>query len=130
MFFLLLSNTSAYNRVTTVVLISITLNYFWLSMSIFYVKNCPNVSQFFCIEKYHFRRYFSIPSPPVKIQIMGGKFAWGVKAKHCWVLSTNFWKKIQCFAVLSQVNFPTNNLNSHWSWRWLDWIQAINWNLF
>ena len=20
------------------------------------------------------------------------KFAWGVKAKHCWVLSTNFWK--------------------------------------
>ena len=27
------------------------------------------------------------PSPSVKIQIMGGK---GVKAKHCWMLSTNF----------------------------------------
>jgi len=26
------------------------------------------------------------PSPSVKIQIMGGK---GVKAKNCWVLSTN-----------------------------------------
>ena len=29
----------------------------------------------------------SSPSPSVKIQIMGRK---GVKAKHCWVLSTNF----------------------------------------
>ena len=29
----------------------------------------------------------SSPSPSVKIQIMGGK---GVKAKHCWMLSTNF----------------------------------------
>ena len=27
------------------------------------------------------------PSPSVKIQIMGRK---GVKAKHCWILSTNF----------------------------------------
>ena len=29
----------------------------------------------------------SSPSPSVKIQIMGGK---GVKAKHRWMLSTNF----------------------------------------
>ena len=29
----------------------------------------------------------SIPSPSLKIQIMGGK---GVKAKHCWALSPNF----------------------------------------
>ena len=28
-----------------------------------------------------------ILSPSVKIQIMGGK---GVKAKHCWMFSTNF----------------------------------------
>ena len=32
----------------------------------------------------------SSPSSLVKIQIMGKKFNWGVKAKHCWVLSTNF----------------------------------------
>ena len=30
---------------------------------------------------------------------------------------------LQCFALLPQVNFPTNNLNLHW--RWWDWIQAI-----
>ena len=31
----------------------------------------------------------SIPSPPpsVKIQIVGGKFTWDNKAKHCWVMS-------------------------------------------
>ena len=27
------------------------------------------------------------PSPSVKIQIMSGKMACGVKAKHCWALS-------------------------------------------
>ena len=30
----------------------------------------------------------SIPSLSVKIQI--GKFTWGNKAKHCWLVSTNF----------------------------------------
>ena len=56
------------------------------------------------------------PSPSVKIQKIGGK---GVKAKHCWALSTNFKnKKIvditqQCFALLPQVNLPVNNLNFH-----------------
>ena len=34
----------------------------------------------------------------------------------------------QCFALLPQVNFPTNNLNFHW--RWWDWIQAIFLNFF
>ena len=34
----------------------------------------------------------------------------------------------QCFALLSQVNFPTNNLNIHWRWR--DWFQAIFLNIF
>ena len=26
----------------------------------------------------------------------------------------------QCFALLHQVNFPANNLNFHWMWRWWD----------
>ena len=36
----------------------------------------------------------------------------------------------QCFALLPQVNFPSNNLNFQWSWRWWDWIQAIFLNIF
>ena len=28
---------------------------------------------------------------------MAGKFAWGVKAKHCWALSTNLWKQNVCW---------------------------------
>ena len=36
----------------------------------------------------------------------------------------------QCFALLPQVNFPTNTLNFHWRWRWRDQIQAILLNLF
>ena len=45
------------------------------------------------------------PSPSVKIQIMGKKFAWGVKAKHCWVLSTNFWNK-KFVDITQQCFFP------------------------
>ena len=47
------------------------------------------------LEKILKGRMGSIPSlsPSVKIQIMGGKVFWGVKAKHCWGLSTNFWKQ-------------------------------------
>ena len=62
------------------------------------------------------------------------KFASGVKAKRCWVLSTNFENKKfvhitqQGFAVLPQVNFPANSLN--FQWRWCDQIQAIFLNLF
>ena len=70
-----------------------------------------------------------------KFKLWAGKFAWGVKTKHCWALSTNFWKQKrivdvtkQCFALLLQVNFPANYLNFHWSW-W-DWLQAIFLNLF
>ena len=36
----------------------------------------------------------------------------------------------QCFALLPQVNFPANNLNFHWRWRWWDRIHAIFLNLF
>ena len=46
-----------------------------------------------------------------KFKLCVGKLAWGVNAKHCWALSTNFW----------------NNLNFHWFW-W-DQIQAIFLNL-
>ena len=28
-----------------------------------------------------------------KFKLWAGKFAWCVKAKHCWGLSTNFWKQ-------------------------------------
>ena len=70
---------------------------------------------------------YLIPSPSPQIQwkfkLWAGKFAWSVKAKYYWALSTNFWKQKvcwhhqQCFASLPQVNFPTNDLNFHWSWR-------------
>ena len=65
-----------------------------------------------------------------------GKFAWGVNAKHCWALSTNFENKKcvditqQCFAFTPLVNFPANNLNFHWRWRRWNQIQTIFWNLF
>ena len=36
----------------------------------------------------------------------------------------------QNFAFLPHVNFPANNLNFHWRWRWWDQIQAIFLNLF
>ena len=44
--------------------------------------------------------------------IEGKKF---LKTKHLLTSSSN---------VLHQVNFPVNNLNFHWRWRWWDQIQA------
>ena len=41
--------------------------------------------------------------------VCAGTFAWGVKAKHCYALSTN--------CLLPQVKFPANNLNFHWKSR-------------
>ena len=32
-----------------------------------------------------------------KFKLWVGKFVWGVKAKHCWALSTNFWKQKVCW---------------------------------
>ena len=32
-----------------------------------------------------------------KFELWAGKPAWGVKAKHCWALSTNFWKQKVCW---------------------------------
>jgi hypothetical protein len=40
-----------------------------------------------------------------------GKFASGVKAKHCWALKKFVDITQQCFALLPQVQFPANNLN-------------------
>ena len=53
----------------------------------------------------------------------GEKFAWGEKAKH--YKNKKFVDNAQqCFAFTPQANFPTNDLNVHWRWRWLDQIQA------
>ena len=45
-------------------------------------------------------------------------------------MSTNFLNFAdnaqQCFAFTPQANFPTHNLNFHWSWRWWDQIQATS----
>ena len=69
-----------------------------------------------------------IPSPSVKIQIMGEKFAWGIKqniAGHC--QQTFCFQKFvdiaqRCFAFKPQTNFPAHYLNFYWRWR--DQIQA------
>ena len=77
-----------------------------------------NSEFYFLSKKKIFKKIVWIQShhltPSVKIQIMGGK---GVKAKHCWMLSTNFWiQKFvdniqQCFAYTP---FLPMNLNFHW----------------
>ena len=58
------------------------------------------------------------PSPSVKIQIMARKILLDVQDidGHCQQTFEN--KKVvditqQCFALLSQVSFPANNLNFH-----------------
>ena len=66
----------------------------------------------------------SIPSPSMKIQIMGGKVCLRCKGKillgvvNKLVKQTFENKKFvditqQCFALLAQVNFPAHNLNFH-----------------
>ena len=32
-----------------------------------------------------------------KLKLWAGKFTWGNKAKHCYVMSTNFWKQKVCW---------------------------------
>ena len=71
-----------------------------------------------------------------KFKSWAGKFSWGVKAKHCWVTSTNFlfskicWQHPAMFALLPQVIFPAYNLNFHWRWRWWDRIKTFFVNFF
>ena len=72
----------------------------------------------------------------MKFKSLTRKFTWGNKAKHWWVMSTNFFfqkfvdNDQQCFAFIPQANFTAHNLNFHWRWRWWDEIQTIFLNLF
>ena len=79
----------------------------------------------------------SIPSHHLSSQfkLWAGKFAWGVQniAGCCQqTLENKMFVDIthQCFVLLSQVNYPANNMNFHWRWRCWDQIQAIFLNLF
>ena len=68
---------------------------------------------------------------PWKFKLWAWKFTWGVKAKHCWALSTNFWKQKNCWHHPTMFCLITaNNFYFHWRWRWWDEIQAIFLNLF
>jgi hypothetical protein len=60
------------------------------------------------------------PSPPMKIQIMGGKVCLRCKGKTLLGIVNKLLEKKtfvditqQCFALLSHANFPANNLNFH-----------------
>ena len=51
------------------------------------------------------------PSPSVKIQTIGGKVCLrckGKTAKHCWALSTNFWKHPVCWQHRAMQCLPKN----------------------
>ena len=66
-----------------------------------------------------------------KFKLWAGKFAWGVKAKHCWALSTNFWKQKVCWHQPAMFCLITSSkFEFLWRWRWWDPIQAIFLNLF
>ena len=64
----------------------------------------------FKIEEILKGNLYLIPSPSVKIQIMGGKVYLRCKGK---TFENKKFVDItqQCFALLPQVNFPGNNLN-------------------
>ena len=67
---------------------------------------------------------------------MAGKVCLRCKGKILlWVVNKLENKKFvditqQCFALLTQLNFPINNLNFHWRCRWWDQIQSIFLSLF
>ena len=57
-----------------------------------------------------------IPSPSLqwKFKLWAGKFAWVVEAKHCWALSTNFWKQKNCWHHPAMIClYTSSNLNFH-----------------
>ena len=75
-----------------------------------------------CIRSHHLHLQW-------KFKLLVGKFTWGNKANHCWVMSTNvLFSKVcwQCPAMFChftpQANFPAHNLNFHW--RWWNQIQT------
>ena len=68
---------------------------------------------------------------------MVGKFTWGNKAKHCWVMSTNvlFSKFVDNAQAIfcpytPRAKFPAHNLNFPWKRRWCHWIQATVSDIF
>ena len=71
-----------------------------------------------------------------KFKLLVGKFTWVVTVHiGCWVMPTNFFVFKILLSTLSnvllpKVNFPANNLNFHWRWRWWDQSQAIFLNHF
>jgi hypothetical protein len=56
------------------------------------------------------------PSSSVKSQFMGKKVCLRCKGKTLLGIENKKFVDVsqQCFALLHQVNFPTNNLNFHW----------------
>ena len=65
-------------------------------------QNRTLYSNYFKVENFLKGSLDSIPLPYVlhlqwKFKLWMGKFAWGVKAKHCWALLTNFWKQEVCW---------------------------------
>ena len=84
------------------------------------------------VKTFYFRTA-NLPQIKWKFKLWAGKFAWGIKTKHCWALSTNFLYSKFCWqqpAVFCLYTFPAHNLNFQWRWRWWDRIQAIFLNLF
>ena len=60
-----------------------------------------------------------------KFKLWAGKFPRQNIAGNCQQVNKKFVDITQqCFALFPEINFPANNLNFHWKWRWLDQIQA------
>ena len=69
----------------------------WESNSFFFMrKSFRQGWNFFKVEKILKGSLDSIPSPSVKIQIMGRKVCLRCKGKHCWAFLTNVWKQNVC----------------------------------
>ena len=70
-----------------------------------------------------------------KFKFLAGKFTWGIKTKHCWVMLTNFlfskvwWQCPGMVCLYAASKLSARNLNFHWRWRWWDQIQATFLNL-
>ena len=54
------------------------------------------------IQSHHFHLQW-------EFKLLAGKFTWDNKAKHCWVVSTNFWK--QCPAIINEETFMYSHSN-------------------
>ena len=67
-----------------------------------------------CMKYKRFKKIARIQSYHLqwKFKWLAGKFTWGVKGKHCWVMSTNFlflkvcWQRPAMFCFAPQANLP------------------------